>query len=195
MLGHLLQGRVEEADDKPQATWRAWREGYRKSADPVFLERIAELAIRTDQPAEIIEEYENAIEAHPDRLEVRLLFVALLLRLEMVEKALDEVRKAEAAGLSAPALSFFQAEILDRRGEAAPALAEYARALHLGEINPLVYTCSNCGASSAAWQLQCPSCRAYATSRLDASKIPQTPATPPAERDVAPPPTEIAAAP
>ena len=194
MLGYLLLGRVEERDDKPQAAWKAWREGYRKTGEPAFLEQIAELAIRTDQPAEVIEEYENAVEAHPERLEVRLLFVKLLLRLEMVERALDEVRKAEAAGLSAPALSFYQGEVLERRGEPEAALAQYSRALRLGEIAPLVYSCSNCGAASAAWKLQCERCRAYATYRLDVGKIPGERAETPEKPAAQPLPSELEAA-
>ena len=93
-----------------------------------------------------------------DDMTFRLFFGKLLLRLEMVDEAFEQLRAIESAGVNSPQLRLLLGEAYRRRNRMDEALGEYQKALNLDPQLRLGFVCETCKNPSPEWLSRCPKC-------------------------------------
>ncbi len=155
-LGDALRakGEIEEAA-------QIWQQGYEALDRSVFLSRLEDLYMATEDPTPLLNYYRTALDNKSDDMMLRLFFGKLALRLEMVDEALEQFYAVEGAGVESPQLHLLLAEAHRRRHRIDEAVAEYKKALGVNSRLSLGYVCDACAAPSADWQSRCPECGAW----------------------------------
>lgn len=152
-LGDALyrKGKLDEAAN-------TWEKAFAASGDIVFLHRLEDMFLKEEQPDRILEGYQNILSERPDDLTVRFFFGKLCLRLEMVEEALDQLLRVDAAGADFPELHFLLAEAYRRRERYEKSVEEFQKALSFKRKMLIPFVCSNCGKEFTKWSGCCPNC-------------------------------------
>ncbi|MDY0267501.1 tetratricopeptide repeat protein [Trichloromonas sp.] len=176
-LGDALrtQGKTEEAS-------QAWLDGYKALGKSVFLTRIEDLYLSTDNPSPLLAIYRSVANERSDDLTFRLFFGKLLLRLEMVDEAFEQLHAIENAGVDTPQLRLLLGEAYRRRNRMDEAIAEYQKALGLDPQLRLGFICEKCQNRSPVWLSRCPKCGTWGSYVLEGrqemdklARIPQAP--------------------
>ena len=160
-LGDTLaaQGRGEEAI-------KTWQDGYVAQGKSIFLSRLEDYYLNREDPSSLLSFYRGIIlERHHD-LMARLFYGKLCLRLEMVEEALDQFQAIEGSGLETRQVHLLLAETHRRRNRLSDAIAEYQKALGIGQRLTLSDTCDACHSLVPEWDSRCPACGRWGTISL-----------------------------
>ena len=83
------------------------------------------------------------------------------LRLEMVDEAVNALRKVESSGYDSPLLRALLGEAGYRRERYEEACEEYRQAMAMARVTTPVYKCERCGHEAEGWAARCPSCRSW----------------------------------
>lgn len=151
---------------RPADAVRTWQDGYRDLGRSVFLSRLEDYYMDTEDPATLLTFYRSRIAENQDDMVLRLFFGKFCLRLEMVDEAVDQLFTVESSGVESSQLHFLLAEAYRRRDRKEDAIEEYKRALGANKHLRLGYVCDACAAPSQEWQSRCPACRAWGTFSL-----------------------------
>lgn len=165
-LGDALKaaGRKDEAS-------RAWQDGYLQGRNGVFLARLEELSLETEDPTALLSFYRSSLTQNPDDMMLRLFFGKFCLRLEMVDEALEQLFAVENAGVDTPQLHLLLAEAHRRRERTEEAIAAYQKALGVEAQLSLAYTCEQCGDKAPSWQSRCRSCSSWGSYTLEGRRM------------------------
>lgn len=159
-------GDAYQAQNRAADAAKVWEDGYRELGKSIFLSRLEDLYMATEDPATLLNFYRSALLERGDDLMLSLFFGKLCLRLEMVEEALEQLYAVEAAGVDFPELHFLLAEAHRRRNRLDEATSEYKKALGANTRLQLSYRCESCGEPSPQWHSRCVQCGTWGTLSL-----------------------------
>ncbi len=157
-LGDVLQ-RQGDPDEASQV----WLRAFESSANPVFLERLESLYLSMANPKKILQLYHDFLKKRTDDTVLRFFYSRLLIRLEMIDEALEQLREMEVGGIYFPELSVLMGQAFHRRGDLARAIESYEKALESQKLRSPAYKCSLCGHAEPEWTGFCPDCQAWGT--------------------------------
>lgn len=157
-LGDVLQrqGSSEEAG-------QVWKKALESSWNPVFLERLESLYLSMANPQKALDLYREYIGERGEDSVLRFFFSRLLIRLEMVDEAIEQLRDLEAAGVIFPELFILMGQAYHRRGDFAHSMESYERALDTKKFPLPAYQCSSCGDHRVDWAGFCDTCHSWGT--------------------------------
>lgn len=165
---HVLVGDILEEQGESTKAEEVWEEAYKGLAHAVFLIRIEDLFMKKEEPETLVNFYRRLVEESPQDITLRLFFVKLCLRLEMIEDAQDQMSYIESHGKAIPFYHHLQGELHMRRQRFPEAAAEFRRASGIGKPLVIPFICENCREETILYSAQCPSCKAWNTLVLKA---------------------------
>ncbi|ABA89813.1 TPR domain protein [Syntrophotalea carbinolica DSM 2380] len=166
VAARVLLGDAWEVAGQPQEAAGVWQEGYRRFGEAVFLARLEDLAMATENPTELLDFYRTTALNRPEDLLLRLYYGKFCLRLEMVEEALEQLSEIEKSGADFPQLHLLLAEAHVRRSRMDESVKEFRKVLDFDGRTNFGYACDACNAASAEWFGRCEECGAWGSCRL-----------------------------
>jgi lipopolysaccharide biosynthesis regulator YciM len=163
----ILLGESCLVDDDPAGAAEVWREGFRLTGSPVFLQRIEDDFIEREEPMEAIETLHEMIAQTDNDLLPRFFLGRLYYRLEMHEEALRQLSELRERIHPSPTFHFLLARIHERRGEMAKAVEELSACVAEAGITTQEYRCRSCHAKYSDWTDRCESCGAWNSVEMD----------------------------
>ncbi len=149
---------------KERLAIKIWKKGYKKMDSIIFLKRIEEIYIRHRKPAKIIRMYQDAISQNPNGYLLRLMSGEAYLRLNMLDKALKELKRVEEINPDIPSLHLLLGRVYEKMDEIGVASQEYQIASEGGELSSLLeFYCNKCEAICEDWMGRCPNCSEWNT--------------------------------
>lgn len=134
------------------------RTGFRATRNAVFLIKVEDLAVETEQPEAMISVYHDLLREFPSDYDVNLFLGKFYLRLEMNDEALEQLLKAEALDPERESVHVLLAEALRRRGRYESACRHYQQAFGYKRRYLIPFQCSGCGQTTIKWTARCSSC-------------------------------------
>jgi tetratricopeptide (TPR) repeat protein len=157
-LGDVLQrqGSSEEAG-------QVWKKALEASWNPVFLERLESLYLSMANPQKALDLYRTYMRQRPEDSLLRFFFSRLLIRLEMVDEAIEQLKDLETAGVVFPELFILLGQAYHRRRDFAHSMESYEKALDTKKFPLPAYQCSSCGHTQPEWTGFCEACHSWGT--------------------------------
>jgi predicted Zn-dependent protease len=132
------RGNLEEATD-------LLLRGYRDTRNAVFLIKLEDLGIETENPQSVIGVYTELLQEFPSDFDVN-------------DEAVEQLLKAESLEPERESVNILLAEALRRRGRYESACQHYQRAFGYKRRYLIPFRCSNCGKATIKWVARCPDC-------------------------------------
>ena len=169
-LGDILQ-RLGSPDEARQI----WIKALESSWNPIFLERLESLYLSLASPNKILSLYLDYLRQRPEDSVLRFFYGRLLIRLEMIDEALEQLRDLETAG-GAPfaELYILMGQAYHRRRDFQRAIEAYEKALEVPKYSIPSYACSACGKAQREWSGFCEQCHAWGTFAVKLPEISKT---------------------
>jgi lipopolysaccharide biosynthesis regulator YciM len=145
---------------------KTWQDGYLAQGKSVFLSRLEDYFMTREDPSSLLSFYRSILLERSYDLMARLFYGKLCLRLEMIEDALEQFQAIEGSGLETRQVHILLAETHRRRNRLSDAIAEYQKALGIGQRLTLSYTCDACHSPVQEWDSRCPACGQWGTISL-----------------------------
>jgi lipopolysaccharide biosynthesis regulator YciM len=171
----VLLGDVHRSRNAAADAAAIWQEGYRRFGEAVFLARLEDLAMATEDPAELLAFYRTVALDRPEDLLLRLYYGKFCLRLEMVDEALEQLAEIEKSGADFPQLHLLQAEAHVRRKRLEESVREFRRVVAFDGRLGFSFDCDACSAHTGPWVARCPQCGAWGSSNLAGRELIKTP--------------------
>ena len=140
---------------------KVYQDGYKALKRSVFLARLEDLYINTEDPAALLAFYRSQMQVDSEDLLLKLYLGRLCLRLEMVDEAMQHLTDLETSGIDFSKLHLLLAEAQRRRNNIEEAVTEYQKALSIDGYLFLGFICENCGARFTEWHSRCPECKTW----------------------------------
>ena len=176
---YVSLGDVWQRQGSPDDAAQIWMKALDISWNPVFLERLESLYLSIANPQKILSLYRKFMNQRPQDGVVRFFFSRLLLRLEMIDEAIEQLREFEVAGVSFAELFILLGQAYHRRGDSSHAMESYEKALETKRFPLPAYQCSVCGKTQPDWTAFCPACHSWGTYTIQlpelSEKIPAIP--------------------
>lgn len=160
---YVTLGDVLQRHGSPEDAGQIWLKALEAFWNPVFLERLESLYLSMANPQKILNLYLDYLRQRPEDSVLRFFYSRLLIRLEMIDEALEQLRDLEASGVSFPELYVLMGQAHHRRGDAKRANEAYEKALEVQKFSLPSYTCSACGKTQPEWAGFCENCHAWGT--------------------------------
>lgn len=157
---HLRKRSVETAMD-----WLM--KGYRNTKDPVNLIKLEDIAIEEEVPGRLLEIYSQVKSEFEGDFTLTLFYGKFLLRLEMVDEAMEQFLKAQSVDPDNASVHIFLAETYRRRSRPDDAINEYVKAFAYKRRYLVPFACQGCGEKIIRWKSYCSECRRWDTFRID----------------------------
>jgi len=132
--------------------------GYRATRNAVFLIRLEDQGVETENPEAMIAAYLDLIRESPSSFDVNLFLGKFYLRLEMNDEALEQLLKTEMLDPECESLNVLLAEALRRRGRYESACQHFLRAFGYRRRYLIPFRCTGCGQTTIKWTARCSSC-------------------------------------
>ena len=168
---HVALGEVLQRQGSPDEAGNIWQKALESSWNPIFLERLESLYLSMAQPKKALNLYRNTLRQNPEDSIFRFFYGRLLIRLEMVDEAIEQLRDLDLSGISFPELYILMGQAFHRRGDSAQAIEAYEKALNTQKIPSPSYTCSLCGDAQAEWSGFCENCHSWGTYSIKLPEI------------------------
>ena len=158
MLGEveLLRGRQDRAVE-------TWRDGFAQTGSPIFLQRIEDHFIESEQPVQGIETLHQLMASAGNELLPRFFLGRLYARLEMHEEALKTLSSLEDRIGRAPGFRFLLGKLHARRGEMNRAVEALLTSVAEAGIATVEYGCRICRTSYPDWRDRCEVCGSWSS--------------------------------
>jgi lipopolysaccharide biosynthesis regulator YciM len=144
---------------------RVYGRGYTKTGHVIFLFKMEDFYIERGDPAVILKIYRRLLDVSPKNEMISLLYARLLLRLEMIDEALEVLNTVSARGATFPALHRALAEAYLHRGDVETAIKEMRKALPKRDLY-ISFFCTNCSDEKEEWTAFCERCGRWNTINL-----------------------------
>ena len=142
-------------------------QGYRATRSAVFLIKLEDLGIETENPQSLIGVYTDLLQEFPSDFDVNLFMGKFFLRLEMNDEAVEQLLKAESLEPERESVNILLAEALRRRGRYESACQHYQRAFGYKRRYLIPFRCTACGTATIKWASRCPECDASNAYAID----------------------------
>lgn len=156
-------GDIRQRMGDPEEASQIWRKALDTSGNPVFLERLEALYLAQANPQKILDIYHEALRKSPENTVLRFFYSRLLVRMEMIDEALAQLKELEISGATFPELFILMGQALHRRGDTSPAIESYEKALDSLKVSLPFYTCASCGETKHEWSSYCEGCNKWGT--------------------------------
>ena len=170
IASHILLGECYLKSGKEKKALKTWESGYQQTDDPLFLKRIDKFYIDRNQPKEVIELYQDAINKKPKVPLLHFLLGETYIRFEMFDDAMSEFQKAYAYNPDSIALNLLIGKIYERKDDFESASGEYQKAFQKELESVLKFTCGKCGFQVNKWVGRCPECKEWDINSFDIHK-------------------------
>lgn len=160
---YVTLGDIRQRLGDPEEAVQIWRKGLDICWNPVFLERMEALYLSMANPQKILDLYHEYLKKHPDDSVLRFFYSRLLVRLEMIDEALEQLRDLEVSGASFPELFLLMGQAFHRHREDSRAIEAYEKALEALKASLPSYACSACGKTRPDWTGFCENCQNWGT--------------------------------
>lgn len=155
-----LRGNIEEATE-------LLLRGYRATRNAVFLIKLEDLGVETENPQSVIGVYTELLQEFPSGFDANLFMGKFFLRLEMNDEAVEQLLKAESLEPERESVNILLAEALRRRGRYESACQHYQRAFAYKRRYLIPFRCGECGKATIKWAPRCPDCGAWNSYVID----------------------------
>ncbi len=163
----IMLGEAELLRNDPEAALDAWREGFKSTGSPVYLQRIEDHFIEAEAPVRAIETLRTLIATAENDLLLRFFLGRLYYRIEMPDEALKVLEGLGEAMDSSPAYHYLLGRIHQRRDHTRRALASYRTCLQRLGVHGAGFRCRACGERYESWLDRCTNCGAWNAVELD----------------------------
>jgi len=160
---YVTLGDVLQRQGSPNEASQIWEKALEASWNPIFLERLEALYLSMANPKKILHLYQEYLRLRPEDSGLRFFYSRLLIRLEMIDEALEQLRELEISGASFAELYILMGQAFHRRGEFNQAIEAYEKSLEVQKVSLPSYTCSACGTSKREWSGFCANCHSWGT--------------------------------
>jgi len=164
---YVLLYEINREQDKFEDALEILTEGYRKTKNPVTLIKLEDLVIDYERPSSLLEIYENLLSESPSDFTLHVFYGKLLLRLEMIDEALEQLLKAENIDSDNSSVHIYLAEAYRRRQRYEDALNEYEKAFAYKKRYLVPFVCRHCGEKLIRWIPLCGNCGKWDTFQID----------------------------
>ncbi len=171
---HVALGDVLQRQGSSDDAIHIWKKALEISWNPIFLERLESLYLSMAKPKQVIHLYRDYMIQLPESSLLRFYYSRLLIRLEMIDEAMEPLRELEAAGIAFPELYILMGEALHRRGDFTQAIESYEKALEAKKFSSPPYHCETCGHTQTEWSGFCENCHTWGTFSIKLPEIPKT---------------------
>ncbi len=154
------RGNLEEAS-------RLLLRGYRATRNAVFLIKLEDMGVETENPQSVIGVYNDLLQEFPSDYDANLFMGKFFLRLEMNDEAVEQLLKAESLEPEKESVHILLAEALRRRGRYESACHNYQRAFGYKRRYLIPFRCSGCGKETIKWAARCPECSHWNSYTID----------------------------
>ncbi len=163
----IMLGEAELMTGNEEAALDDWRQGFKRTGSPVFLQRIEDYHIEAEAPAQAIETLRSLI-AHTDNdVLLRFFLGRLYYRLEMHDEALKALEGIGERLDDSPTYHFLLGRIRQRRSDQLGALARYLTCLKRLGVSSINFSCQVCGTRYSEWNDRCVTCGSWNAVDLD----------------------------
>jgi lipopolysaccharide assembly protein B len=135
-----------------------WKNGYEITHNAVFLIRMEDVYLKHDNPFELIRFYRSLLSVKPDDNLARILFAKLMLRLEMIDDAYEQISYLDNKWVHVPSMDIISAELMAKRGDYPSAYKKLKSIQNNSVQMKFPYVCSKCGHETFSWSAKCPRC-------------------------------------
>lgn len=157
----IMLGEAELMLDNEEAALDDWRQGFKRTGSPVFLQRIEDYYIEAEAPAQAIETLRTLI-AHTENDVLQRFFLGrLYYRLEMHDEALKVLEGIGERLDGSPTYHFLLGRIRQRRSDQLGAMARYLTCLKRLGVSTINYGCQVCGTRYGEWNAYCVDCGSW----------------------------------
>jgi tetratricopeptide (TPR) repeat protein len=118
--------------------------GYSKTKNPINLIKLEDIAIEEEMPGRLLEIYSNVKSDFENDFTLILFYGKFLLRLEMVDEAMEQFLKAQNIDPNNASVHIFLAETYRRRNRLQDAVTEYSKAFAYKRRYLVPFACSGC---------------------------------------------------
>ena len=141
--------------------------GYRRTGNAIQLIKLEDIAIEHESPGELLEIYSHLKDEFSEDFTLIIFYGKFLLRLEMVDEAMEQFLKAENLDADNAAVHIFLAEAYRRRERFQEAIDEYSKAFAYKRRYLVPFVCSGCGEKVIRWKDYCEKCREWDTFHIN----------------------------
>ncbi|NIO16841.1 MAG: tetratricopeptide repeat protein [Deltaproteobacteria bacterium] len=141
--------------------------GYRKTKNPINLIKLEDIAIEQEMPGRLLEIYSNVKSEFENDFTLILFYGKFLLRLEMVDEAMEQFLKAQNIEPDNASIHIFLAETYRRRNRFEDAVNEYNKAFAYKRRYLVPFACDGCGDTIIRWKSYCSACQKWDIFRID----------------------------
>ncbi len=159
----IMLGEVELLEGRQGAAVEVWRRGFAETGSPVFLQRIEDHFIESEQPVEGIETLHQLLASAGNEILPRFFLGRLYARLEMHEEALKVLTSLEDRIARAPGFHFLLGKLHARRGEMNRAVDALLACVAEAGIASVEYACRICRTSYPDWRDRCDVCGSWSS--------------------------------
>jgi lipopolysaccharide biosynthesis regulator YciM len=170
---HVSLGDVLQRRGSSEEAAQVWMKALDISWNPIFLERLESLYLSIANPQKILNLYRKYMNQRPQDGVLRFFFGRLLIRLEMIDEAIEQLRELETAGASFSELFILMGQAYHRRGDSSQAMESYEKALEMKKFPLPAYQCSVCEKTQVDWTAFCSSCHSWGTYSIHLPEISQ----------------------
>ncbi|RMG60758.1 MAG: DUF1049 domain-containing protein [Deltaproteobacteria bacterium] len=164
---YVLLHEIYRKQDKYEDSLEILSTGYRKTKNPVTLIKLEDLVIDNENPSDLLNLYDEFLRENPSDFSLLIFYGKFLLRLEMVDEALEQFLKAESLDTDNSSVHIFLAEAYKRRNRLTDALNEYEKAFAYKKRYLVPFVCPHCGDRVIRWSPLCEKCGHWDTYRID----------------------------
>lgn len=154
------RGNIDEATD-------LLIKGFRATRNAVFLIKLEDLGVETENPQSVIGVYTDLLHEFPSDFDANLFMGKFFLRLEMNDEAVEQLLKAESLEPERESVHILLAEAFRRRGRYESACQHYQRAFAYKRRYLIPFCCRECGNAAIKWVTRCPECGAWNSYVID----------------------------
>jgi lipopolysaccharide biosynthesis regulator YciM len=163
----ILRGEVEVLQGSPEAAVERWREGFRGTGSPVFLQRIEDHFIERGMPIEAIDTLHQIIHESDSKLLPRFFLGRLFYRLEMHDEALRALQDLEEEISLSPTFHFLLARIHHRKGNLTSSVKSYLKCVQEAGLASGGFICRACRRQYEDWRDRCGDCGSWNSVELN----------------------------
>ncbi len=163
----IMLGEAELMLDNEAAALDDWRQGFKRTGSPVFLQRIEDYYIEAEAPAQAIETLRSLIAHAGNDVLLRFFLGRLYYRLEMHDEALKALEGIGERLDDSPTYHFLLGRIRQRRSDQLGAMARYLTCLKRLGVSSINYSCQVCATRFGEWFARCAQCGSWNAVDLD----------------------------
>jgi lipopolysaccharide biosynthesis regulator YciM len=163
----IMLGEAELLMDNQEAALDEWKRGFKVTGSSVFLQRIEDHFIESEEPARAIETLRALIAQAENDLLPRFFLGRLYYRLEMHTEAAKILRDLGEQLDPSPTYHYLLGRICQRREDSQGAVTNFLTCLNRLGVSNVSFVCQICQAHYDEWHDRCQACGAWNSVDLD----------------------------